>query len=701
MSTYTEGFFVTIRRNYGLNCTILLKRWSKLNEKLARTEAKKTFLVQCRKTKKYPHFISDRTDHLMQSTMGSLSNKLIRRADFINMQVRARLLNFHISSVHSDIAFIHRQMSNIFIQLEHLLPSAILDQYESSLSKKYNFFLQKSLSHLQNKLNKLGTTPFNLLPFHEKWIKNLTDIQIPNNVLKLLSLGPKFGLQPSIKDYSICNFVADIENILSQSETNDLLKLRSSANNILTNFSHKPSNAKTDFDLIYEQASTFLKKHPDLMVLTSDKGNATVLMMREQYINLSQQLLDDSKYYQPLLRNPTSTYTNKINRYITELKNKKIIDEKLAKSLHNYNGYAPRFYCLPKIHKPQLSMRPILSSINAPNTNIAQFLTNILSQAYNYDNDFNITDSFQFSEFINNYQLPRGFVLVSFDVVSLFTNLPLSSVLTSLRNHWNQIQPHSPISWETFSELLKLIFDTNYLIFNDKYYRQIFGTPMGSTISPILVNFVLDDLINDSIKKLDFQVPFVKRYVDDLILATPSDKAVDTLSVFNCFDPHLQFTCEFEVDNILVDTVKPRRMNRSVPLIESGDTCTFSDEGNKSDDLGEELADQGDLRLTSQTTVSHDLTVESRAGYCIDEIMLRFETPREVLSDNGVQFDSDIIQSVAQPLGFSQSLIPVYHPATNSVERKNHDQKTQLIILTLTLDGNYIPQMMFNEIFEV
>ncbi|XP_072395339.1 uncharacterized protein [Diabrotica undecimpunctata] len=194
-------------------------------------------------------------------------------------------------------------------------------------------------------------------------------------------------------------------------------------------------------------------------------------------------------------------------------------------------------------------MRPILSSINAPNINVAQFLTDILSQAYNYKNEFNIVDSFQFSEFINNYQLPREYVLVSFDVVSLFSNLPLSSVVTSLRNHWNEIQPHSPVSWEIFSELLKLTFDTNYLIFNDKYYRQIFGTPMGSSISPILVNFVLDDLINESISKLDFQVPFVKRYVDDLILATPPDKILSTLSVFNSVDPHLQFTCELEVDN--------------------------------------------------------------------------------------------------------------------------------------------------------
>ncbi|XP_050501571.1 uncharacterized protein LOC126881376 [Diabrotica virgifera virgifera] len=293
-------------------------------------------------------------------------------------------------------------------------------------------------------------------------------------------------------------------------------------------------------------------------------------MDKDQYISLSQSLLDDVRYYQPLTSNPCSKFSNKINKFITHLKNIKIIDQTLAKSLHNYDGYAPRFYCLPKIHKPTLSMRPIVSSINSPNIHIAKFLTDILSKSYNYNNDYNIVDSFQFSEFINDFKLPHGYILVSFDVVSLFTNLPLASVLTSLRNHWNIIQPNSPVSWEVFAELLQLVFDTNFLVFNDKFYLQIFGTPMGSSISPILVNYVLDDLVSDRLGYLDFQVPFVKRYVDDLLLALPPDKTQATLSIFNGFDPHLQFTCELEDPN-----------NHSIPFLDmrvtrSGDNtlCT-------------------------------------------------------------------------------------------------------------------------------
>nr|CAI5857654.1 unnamed protein product [Callosobruchus analis] len=49
------------------------------------------------------------------------------------------------------------------------------------------------------------------------------------------------------------------------------------------------------------------------------------------------------------------------------------------------------------------------------------------------------------------------------------------------------------------------------------HYKQIFGTPMGNTISPILCNYVLDDLITDSLNKTYFNVPFIKRYVDDLL----------------------------------------------------------------------------------------------------------------------------------------------------------------------------------------
>lgn len=65
----------------------------------------------------------------------------------------------------------------------------------------------------------------------------------------------------------------------------------------------------------------------------------------------------------------------------------------------------------------------------------------------------------------------------------------------------------------------------------------------------------------------------------------------------------------------------------------------------------------------------------------INEVFLRFGVPRRVLSDNGVQFISAVMQQACHCMGISQSLTPLYHPEANPVERKNRDLKPQLAIL--------------------
>lgn len=74
-------------------------------------------------------------------------------------------------------------------------------------------------------------------------------------------------------------------------------------------------------------------------------------------------------------------------------------------------------------------------------------------------------------------------------------------------------------------------------------------------------------------------------------------------------------------------------------------------------------------------------TAEACARCLIDEIILRYGTPRRVISDNGPQFVSNIMQKVAFCMDFKQNLIPAYHPESNPAERKNRDLKTQLSVL--------------------
>ena len=74
-------------------------------------------------------------------------------------------------------------------------------------------------------------------------------------------------------------------------------------------------------------------------------------------------------------------------------------------------------------------------------------------------------------------------------------------------------------------------------------------------------------------------------------------------------------------------------------------------------------------------------TAEACARCLIDEVILRYGTPRRMISDNGPQFISEVMQKVAHCLGFTQQLIPVYHPSANPEERRNRDLKTQLAII--------------------
>lgn len=62
------------------------------------------------------------------------------------------------------------------------------------------------------------------------------------------------------------------------------------------------------------------------------------------------------------------------------------------------------------------------------------------------------------------------------------------------------------------------------------------------------------------------------------------------------------------------------------------------------------------------------------------EFCFRYGLPRRIISDNGTQFTSQVIQYICHCLQIDQSFTPVYHPAANPVERRNRDLKTQLSI---------------------
>lgn len=71
---------------------------------------------------------------------------------------------------------------------------------------------------------------------------------------------------------------------------------------------------------------------------------------------------------------------------------------------------------------------------------------------------------------------------------------------------------------------------------------------MGSPLSPIIADIVLQDLEEKALNTLRFTPRFYFRYVDDILMTVPSDSIDSTLLIFNSFHDRLQFTSEVEVN---------------------------------------------------------------------------------------------------------------------------------------------------------
>ena len=152
-------------------------------------------------------------------------------------------------------------------------------------------------------------------------------------------------------------------------------------------------------------------------------------------------------------------------------------------------------------------LRPIVPSIGTFNYGLARFLCDLLSPLV--PNDYSCNDTFSFVSQIKNANLSKIF-LVSYDVTSLFTNIPLQETIDIAIN---LIFNHNPNLNITKKELKKafLLHHRLILFFNIKFYNQKDGVAMGSPLAPVLAN------IFKWLNECNLNKPkFCLRYVDDV-----------------------------------------------------------------------------------------------------------------------------------------------------------------------------------------
>ena len=82
--------------------------------------------------------------------------------------------------------------------------------------------------------------------------------------------------------------------------------------------------------------------------------------------------------------------------------------------------------------------------------------------------------------------------MASFDIKSLFTNIPLTETLNLCVQNLYRNQTHvNNLTKSSFYKLLKITMFESLFIFDGKFYEQYDGIAMGSPLAPTLAAFVL------------------------------------------------------------------------------------------------------------------------------------------------------------------------------------------------------------------
>uniref|UniRef100_A0A6M2DT15 Putative penelope-2 aae n=1 Tax=Xenopsylla cheopis TaxID=163159 RepID=A0A6M2DT15_XENCH len=128
------------------------------------------------------------------------------------------------------------------------------------------------------------------------------------------------------------------------------------------------------------------------------------------------------------------------------------------------------------------------------------------------------------------------------------------------------IKHHTTMSLHWFRQSVLFILEKSYFTFEKKYYMQIKGSPMGSSVSASLAELTMQFLEQKVLDSLTTKPVFYYRYVDDIILCHPNHEIENLLKHFNSFNNSLQFTHETESEQRIsfLDTQLIRKNNRII-----------------------------------------------------------------------------------------------------------------------------------------
>ena len=333
--------------------------------------------------------------------------------------------------------------------------------------------------------------------------------------------------------------------------------------------------SRKEWEIIFK-----LKNDNNLVIKEADKGSAVVLMDLEYYKNIALSMLNDNNFYVKCKNYKQSKIMRQLMVMIHMYR--KGLTDKECDYLTNFKCKTSNFYGLPKIHKcaiinqacketnssyihicspNDLKLRPIIAGPSCETHRLSNFLDILLKPFLKHIPSF-VRDDIDMLNHLPHH-IDKDTILVSFDVVNLYTTIPHNYGLEAI-SFWLEKYPFElpdRIQKIFIIEGIKFILENNFFSFDDIIYKQISGTAMGTKMAPTYANLVMAYLENKMYDQClvkygnlfrNYVLKNWKRYLDDcfILWKESMEKLYEFKELINSLNDDIQFTMEFSLQQL-------------------------------------------------------------------------------------------------------------------------------------------------------
>ena len=212
-----------------------------------------------------------------------------------------------------------------------------------------------------------------------------------------------------------------------------------------------------------------------MIIKCSDKSKSLVAMSDTVYRGKAENILANTEDYELADMTPEGleqVLTNVLKR----TRNLKNLPPDVYNGLFPRKTSLPQFYGLPKIHKADAPLRPVVAAFDGPLTAISILLERILHLLLTFvpahiPNTVAATKSLETT--FPSLRTPSNAIVVTMDVVALYPSIPIedgiAAAIEKLKQHENEIDTLG-IPLSDIETLLRFVLTNNYFQFGEKGY---------------------------------------------------------------------------------------------------------------------------------------------------------------------------------------------------------------------------------------